>query len=231
MNTGKCRLCGAVLSKRAFTNHLKSCLLAQGLSGGPPQTRTPKSSGYFHVFIEGRYSREYWLHLAIAATAKLSALDSFLRHVWLECCGHMSAFGIGGESYSSSPMEEMDDRGMNVMLSRVLAPGISFTHEYDFGTTTELAGKIVAEIPRANARLSGKPIQVLARNDPPAIPCVSCGKNAAQICSECAYNGRGCLCEDCAKDHECGEEMLLPIVNSPRVGMCGYTGPATEPQR
>jgi len=26
------------------------------------------------------------------------------------------------------------------------------------------------------------------------------------------------------KDHERGEKMLLPVVNSPRVGMCGYTG-------
>jgi hypothetical protein len=28
----------------------------------------------------------------------------------------------------------------------------------------------------------------------------------------------------CVKDHECGEEMLLPMANSPRAGVCGYTG-------
>jgi len=32
------------------------------------------------------------------------------------------------------------------------------------------------------------------------------------------------VCEGCAGEHECGEEMLLPVVNSPRVGMCGYEG-------
>lgn len=29
---------------------------------------------------------------------------------------------------------------------------------------------------------------------------------------------------DFRKTHECGEDMLLPVVNSPRVGMCDYTG-------
>ena len=123
----------------------------------------------------------------------------------------------------------MADRRMNVAIGRVLAPGSTFSYEYDFGTTTELTGKIVSALSRTNARLIGKPIQVLARNDSPGITCLSCGKNATQVCSECIYSGEGCLCEECAKEHECGEEMLLPIVNSPRVGMCGYIGPATEP--
>ena len=25
-------------------------------------------------------------------------------------------------------------------------------------------------------------------------------------------------------EHECGAEVLLPVVNSPRVGVCGYSG-------
>jgi hypothetical protein len=33
-------------------------------------------------------------------------------------------------------------------------------------------------------------------------------------------------CELHSEDHDCEEaEMLLPVVNSPRMGMCGYTGP------
>jgi len=34
----------------------------------------------------------------------------------------------------------------------------------------------------------------------------------------------GWLCDECAPKHKCGEDMLLPVVNSPRVGKCGYTG-------
>ena len=26
------------------------------------------------------------------------------------------------------------------------------------------------------------------------------------------------------RNHDCGEEAILPVVNSPRMGVCGYTG-------
>ncbi len=42
---------------------------------------------------------------------------------------------------------------------------------------------------------------------------------------ECLYDGRrGYLCEACLADHECDEEMFMPLVNSPRTGVCGYVG-------
>lgn len=36
----------------------------------------------------------------------------------------------------------------------------------------------------------------------------------------------GRLCADCADDHgeECDRPAFLPVVNSPRSGVCGYTG-------
>ena len=64
----------------------------------------------------------------------------------------------------------------------------------------------------------------LARNDPPPIVCEVCGKPAVQVCSQCIYSGEGWVCDEHAADHPYGEEMMLPVVNSPRVGMCGYTG-------
>lgn len=70
-----------------------------------------------------------------------------------------------------------------------------------------------------------KPIQILARNEAPEIFCEECGKfPAVQICMDCRWEGPGWLCQTCAEDHECGEEMMLPVVNSPRSGVCGYTG-------
>lgn len=45
-----------------------------------------------------------------------------------------------------------------------------------------------------------------------------------QVYAQCIYEGKGWLCDKCGRIHECGEDMLLPVVNSPRVGMCGYTG-------
>jgi hypothetical protein len=31
-------------------------------------------------------------------------------------------------------------------------------------------------------------------------------------------------CEKCLAENECEEEMALPVVNSPRMGVCGYAG-------
>jgi len=32
------------------------------------------------------------------------------------------------------------------------------------------------------------------------------------------------FCNECAKEHEYGEDMSLPVVNSPRCGVCRYKG-------
>lgn len=116
---------------------------------------------------------------------------------------------------------EYEEKSMNVKIGSVLGPGMSFIHEYDFGTTTELALKVLSE---REGEPMNKSIQIMARNDPPLIVCSVCGKAATQVCAQCIYEGKGWLCDKCPSEHECGEEMLLPVVNSPRVGMCGYTG-------
>jgi len=219
MSKGQCNLCGGTFSKGAMTKHLKSCKQKQHTPEKPPDgAKTAKS---LHLVVEGRYAPEYWMHLEVPAKASLEVLDEFLRRIWLECCGHMSAFEIGGKRYSVAPMAEFSERSMNVNLTKVLEPGMKFKHEYDFGTTTHLTLKVVSE---EQTEGKGKAIQVLARNEPPSIPCVSCGQIATQICTECAWSGEGWLCDKCAAEHECDEDMFLPVVNSPRVGMCGYTG-------
>jgi hypothetical protein len=94
-------------------------------------------------------------------------------------------------------------------------------HEYDFGSTTELTIKVVSEF--ESTMKTGK-VEILARNDPPQIKCSYCDNRATAICTECIYEDAGWLCDDCAEDHDCGQDMMLPVVNSPRTGVCGYTG-------
>lgn len=110
---------------------------------------------------------------------------------------------------------------MWVRLDKVLTPGQTCSYKYDFGSTTELRLKVVSE---REAETQGQAIQVLARNNPPFIPCDVCGKPATSICMQCVYEDEGYLCETCAQEHGCGEEMLSPVVNSPRAGVCGYAG-------
>ncbi|MFH1510060.1 MAG: hypothetical protein ABIF10_00085 [Candidatus Woesearchaeota archaeon] len=172
------------------------------------------------VFLFRAGGGPFWVYFEVPANSTLEKVDSFLRELWLECCGHLSAFTIDDVNYASSPQKEYDDRSMRVMLKNVLRPGMSFVHEYDFGTTTRLGLKCVSV--RKGSKIKG--ILVLARNNLPKFECSICRKPAQEICTECAWQGNGLLCAGCAKKHECGEDMLLPVVNSPRMGMCGFTG-------
>ena len=221
MSKGKCNLCGGTFGKAAMTKHLKSCRQKESGSGQPSASRSKHPAKAFHIVVQGRYAPDYWMHLEVPADAKLEVLDDFLRGIWLECCGHLSAFTIEGTTFSVSPMAEYGDRSMRAKLGGVLNPGMTFYHEYDFGTTTHLTLKVVSQ-QESDAKATD--IRVLARNEPPPIKCTSCEAPATQVCTECLWSGEGWLCDACAADHGCGEDMLLPVVNSPRVGMCGYTG-------
>jgi len=220
----QCRFCGGEYGKSGMTRHLQSCQARReaATTGAGGKAR---SARILHLVVSGRDAPMYWMHLEAPADATFAHLDSFLRKTWLECCGHMSAFTIGGVSSVSfdDPDEGMDDRIMDVKLGKVLDVGHEFQHEYDFGSTTDLTLKVVSE---RQGPVRGKSIAILAQNEPPAIPCDECGqaRQATQICTECAWSGGGWLCNQCSKTHPCGEEMQLPVVNSPRVGVCAYAG-------
>lgn len=220
LSMGKCSFCNATFSKTALTKHLKSCKQRKDALETSSKKQKLQKTKSFHLVVEGRHLSEYWMHLSVPANTTLKDLDAFLRDIWLECCGHLSAFTIEGTIYSISPTREYDEKGMKVALDNVLDPGMKFYHEYDFGTTTDLTLRVVSELEGK----ASKSIQILARNDPPPIACESCGKIATQVCAECIWSDKGWLCDKCGRKHECGEDMLLPVVNSPRVGMCGYTG-------
>jgi CRISPR/Cas system-associated protein Cas10 (large subunit of type III CRISPR-Cas system) len=184
-----------------------------------------KDQTIYHLQIEGLYLPMYWLNIEIPSKAKLKDLDRFLRDIWLECCGHLSSFEISGQSFLSERFEP-GDRSMMIALEKVMAPGMKFEHVYDFGTSTELQIKVVSA--RTGLFIDKDPIRIMARNEPPDIRCDVCGKPATGICCVCSDEGSGNLCDECGKKHECGEDMLLPVVNSPRAGMCGYTGDAYD---
>ena len=221
---GRCNLCGGTFSKAGMTRHVGSCIRkkacsrAQGtVCGGAHKVRL------YHLRVEGYGLPEYWMHLQVRADAMLEELDHFLRDIWLECCGHLSAFTIRGDRYASDPIEDLYEEGLEVPMGEALSPGVRFLHEYDFGTTTELILKVVSEY-EAWVETEEEPVQLLARNEPPSLTCTVCGRPATLVCTQCIDLGEGWLCHECAQQHECGEEMLLPVVNSPRVGVCGYTG-------
>ena len=215
---GKCLLCKKNIGKSGVSRHLKTCREA-AYSEKFAKSREQK---LFHIVVEGEYAPFYWLHLDVPAKTTLRTIDGFLRGIWLECCGHMSMFKIEGIRYMIDTCDAYDDeeRDMNIAIEKILAPKMKFFHEYDFGSTTCLTLRVVGE---NTVKFKGKQINLLARNDPPPIPCGSCGKLATQVCTICMCSEEGWFCDKCASKHDC-EDMFLPVVNSPRVGTCGYTG-------
>jgi hypothetical protein len=85
---------------------------------------------------------------------------------------------------------------------------------------------------RLGRPLSKYRIYLMARNNLPNFHCQECVQPASWLCIECLYedDNTGFLCDEHVKvhlHHEISEPM--PVVNSPRMGMCGYDGPATPP--
>lgn len=226
ISRGRCYFCDNTFAKNGITRHLQACQARKTAIASLPKQKT-RQTKLFYLIVDG-YS-DYWLHLEIPADATLRDLDSFLRNVWLECCGHLSAFTISEKRFEShsidagwSPYEfEMID---DAVLEDVLAPQIEFQYEYDFGTTTELTIRVLDSYEGRIER--GEKGRVLARNLAPDIRCEECDEPATWVCVFCEYR-LSPLCDDHAETHE-HPDGLLPVINSPRTGMCGYGGPSRE---
>lgn len=225
---GTCALCGEAMTRGRAQKHVADCVPAHSVADGTEQRLV-------HIRATAPGLPAYWLDLEIKADAKLQALDGFLRRIWLECCGHLSVFRIGAADYFSPGYDlgfahalpgfgrQRAERSMNVKVSAVLpAVGERFEYEYDFGSTTPLQLKLVDE---RMGRVGRPMVRLLARNTPPVWPCAICGQPATLVCAYCLQGEENAfVCGGHRRRHPCGEqEAFLPVVNSPRMGVCGYT--------
>lgn len=194
---GNCYICGRTLSKSGMKKHILTHEYSETDKQPSVILKIEDSLGF------------YWLFLDMSYTATLKTLDNFLREIWLECCGHLSAFYTGYH----------DEIGMNTKISS-FSEGDIIHYDYDFGSTTKLKITVVGY---TNRKKQKKAIRLLARNEKYEFACQNCGKQADYICCECMWEkDTPFLCEDCADEHE--HEYILTVVNSPRMGVCGYNG-------
>jgi hypothetical protein len=223
---GNCVYCGKSFAKGGMSRHLATCAARQAAIEAELKSDKGKTGKLMHLQVVGTYMRDYWMHIEIPAVATLAALDDFLRDTWVECCGHLSQFRIGARNHVSHT--DTGRRSMKSSLETVFEPGMTVGYEYDFGSTTELTIEVISE--RDGTIHKAGDVSIMARNDPPAIPCGICGKNpAVVVCAECSYEPSGWMCAVCAGKHE-HDDMFLPVVNSPRVGECGYDGGVELPE-
>ncbi|MDI6767368.1 MAG: hypothetical protein QME52_11145 [Bacteroidota bacterium] len=205
---GICTYCNTEISKnsRSILSHLTNC------QGKHP---AEKSDGvdYVLMLIQGRYSPGYWLVIKAKPDIPMKKIDTFIRDIWVECCGHCSEFS---DKNATIPMTRH--------LTHVISKGLKIDYVYDYGSSTELTLSMIQRI----QDVDDKEIAILFRNKEPEFECSSCDKKAIAICPYCVDEGDGLLCQSCMDKHKCvqeeGENILSPFVNSPRAGVCGYTG-------
>ncbi|TMD93630.1 MAG: hypothetical protein E6I79_03545 [Chloroflexi bacterium] len=118
-------------------------------------------------------------------------------------------------------IEMIEDHSLYAELGKVLSVGQKFSYTYDFGSSTNLNLRIVSE--REGLVNPKDVVKLLARNLAPEFKCSVCDAPATLIFGG-AWGDGNTYCKKHAKKYE-GEGLLLPIVNSPRVGVCGYDGP------
>jgi hypothetical protein len=86
-NSGFCALCKQRVTKTKMIAHVEACAAAHDEIAPPQPLVIPRFSP--------AGAPRYWLVIEAKADGQLGHVDRLLRQLWLECCGHMSAFRVG----------------------------------------------------------------------------------------------------------------------------------------
>ena len=115
----------------------------------------------------------------------------------------------------------------------IFEPHAKIYHDYDSGTPTRV---FLTGLKHYHLNLN-EDIILLSRNEPLNLVCATCKTEpAVNICSTCIWEGYSYFCAKCSKIHEkvCedfADHSCLPVVNSPRMGRCAYTGGTIDKAR
>ncbi|MDR3366622.1 MAG: hypothetical protein LBO71_06615 [Prevotellaceae bacterium] len=248
---GKCLFCGSTFAKASIIRHLQTHLAQKAKDG--------QKGLSFLVKIEADPSygiSQHFLSLWVDGDASMGDVDGFLRDIWLECCDHQSSFTNpknrrqGGIVLDIRKVQDFLQNGkivefakvmegsngevsMSQETSKVFQKGLKLKYEYDFGSSTKLLLTVIQEYPFK----ADKDIVLLSRNEPLEILCNMCGKEpATQLCTVHDWNEDSLFCEKCAKEHaktcpDFEEYAAMPVVNSPRMGVCAYEGGCIDTER
>lgn len=108
---------------------------------------------------------------------------------------------------------------MNRFRKYLLKVGQKFYYTYDYGTSTDVTLRVVAER-EGVIRDEKEPVELLALNIAPEIPCNVCGKPATKVVAETYDVLENAYCDECVKNLAGDEsERTMKIVNTPRVGI------------
>jgi hypothetical protein len=111
--------CGKEFSKAGMTRHFDVCpdrgINLKAIEAGEFPVET-----IWHLRVQDAYAKDFWLDLEMRGSATLEKLDQYLRAIWLECCGHLSEFIIGGWGGSKIGKARKADQYLNQNLFCVI---------------------------------------------------------------------------------------------------------------
>ncbi len=156
---GKCYYCNKELTERTIKRHMKNCSgMKQVIEEKMKDTKEVRDQ--FIISIKDKYKPNvYCIYVSIDANLQLQHLDKFIRDIWVECCGHLSAFNIDREMYHDNSDGQYE---MNFYLKDILNVDKKFEYQYDFGSTTYLILEVVDMI-KVPSEFSQ--IEIIARNN------------------------------------------------------------------
>ena len=214
-SVGKCLYCNEIVDSLEIKKHLEKHLKAK-----EKESKNNATENYCYVEVE---SENYFLQLLVKGDAKMKVIDTFLKKIWLDCCGHLS--GFSHRQYKVSKSHSVED---------VFQPRVKIGYEYDYGSTTYLELKAGKQFMLPTQK---KDVVLLSRNEPLPLGCDICHKKVAtSLCSCCLWEDESHFCDNCKEKHgeHCSDYLdwaEMPIVNSPRMGVCGYEGGTIDKER
>ncbi|MBU3133537.1 SEC-C domain-containing protein [Clostridium gasigenes] len=224
---GKCYCCGKDIDGKTAKRHILSCKSRLNNIEEYLNKSKIKKDKFIIKMVDKYMPSVYSIYLSIDKNTSLRSLDTFLRDVWMECCGHLSGFEINGTTYTCSENLDEDffddEETMDINLKNVISVGNKFVYSYDYGSTSRIILEVINEYTTGTLDST---IEILARNNEVEYECCKCGKKPDYLDDE----NQEFICKKCIDGDN---EFLINLgyTNSPRDGVCGYEGAESNEEK
>ncbi|MBB6623514.1 SEC-C domain-containing protein [Clostridium gasigenes] len=228
---GKCYCCGKDIDGKTAKRHILSCKSRLNNIEEYLNKSKIKKDKFIIKMVDKYMPSVYSIYLSIDKDTTLRSLDTFLRDVWMECCGHLSEFEINGTTYTCSENLDEDffddEETMDINLKNVISVGNKFVYSYDYGSTSRIILEVINEYTTGSLDST---IEILARNNESKPICYKCDNKAKYM----DYESQEFVCGECVEGEVAEDDDFLTelgYTNSPRDGVCGYEGSESNEEK
>lgn len=229
---GLCKYCGKKLAANEMLEHLSECKNREIKVYDSKR----KKEGFFDILITSKSNEDYWMIIEVSEKTMLKEIDTFLREIWVGNEDCLSEFKIENIKYKYLPSGRTlyvePNQSMYHTVKNILEEEKTFDYTYAESKYTKIELNVFKY--REGIRHEEEDIVLLSRNISPKMTCCKCRQNQAiWVDSEMYSLGYDAFwCEECREEIRKNAgikewellDNLLPICNSPRMGIDDYEG-------